>query len=94
MIPRAITKSKVFISCSPQAILESLASGGRPIFIQRDDYPRDYIELFKSLNIPIVDGYNKDELLTTFNTVLSHNYHEITNNKHKVNEFVKKCWNL
>jgi hypothetical protein len=89
-----ITKSKVFISCSPQAILESLASGGRPIFIQRDDYPRDYIELFKSLNIPIVDGYNKDELLTTFNTVLSHNYHEITNNKHKVNEFVKKCCNL
>ncbi|MCD6433969.1 MAG: hypothetical protein J7L21_07990, partial [Sulfurimonas sp.] len=58
-----IMKSKVLITSSPQAVLENLASGGRPIYVQREDYTKDFRELFTTLNIPMVDNYDKKLLL-------------------------------
>jgi len=55
-----IKHARVLVTASPQAALENLAAGGRPIFIQRPDYPRDFILFFTSLQIPIVDGFDKE----------------------------------
>lgn len=54
-----ITTSEVLITSSPQAVLECLASGGKPIYLQRADYPDDFSNLYKLLNIPIIQNFNK-----------------------------------
>jgi hypothetical protein len=81
--------SKVFVTSSPQAVLESLASGGRPIYVQRPDYVRDFLPLFESLNIPIVDGFDKVKLSLLLDGVLSHNYHQMPQNTQKIANFLK-----
>lgn len=37
-----IHKSEILLTASPQAILDSLASGGKPIYFQREDYTTDH----------------------------------------------------
>ena len=86
--------SKVFVTSSPQAALENLASGGRPVYIQRPDYVRDFIPLFESLNIPVVDGFNKMELSLALNKVLSHTYHPLERSTQKIAEFLKESLSL
>ena len=86
--------SKIFVTASPQAALENLASGGRPVFIQRPDYVRDFIPLFESLNIPIVEGYDKLKLLSLFNDVSSHNYHQLEQSTQKIIKFLKESLSL
>lgn len=86
--------SKVFVTSSPQAALENLASGGRPVYVQRPDYVRDFIPLFTSLNIPIVDGFDKENLLLILNSVLSHNYHPAPQNTQKITKFLKESLSL
>jgi len=81
--------SKVFVTSSPQAVLESLASGGRPIYVQRPDYVRDFLPLFESLNIPIVDGFEKEKLAEKFEGALSHKYHQLQQNTLKIAKFLK-----
>lgn len=89
-----IMKSNVLITSSPQAVLESLACGGKPIYLQRDDYTQDFRELFISLNIPIIDNYNKKLLLEILETIQSHNYCQIERNSDKLNLFIKENLNL
>ena len=86
--------SNVFVTSSPQAVLESLASGGRPIYIQRPDYGRDFLPLFESLNIPIVDGYDKAKLSLLLDGVLSHTYHQMPQNTQKIANFLKENLSL
>ncbi len=86
--------SKTFVTASPQAALENLASGGRPLFIQRPDYVRDFIPLFESLNIPIVEGYDKSKLLSLFNDMSSHNYHQLEQSTQKIIKFLKESLSL
>ncbi len=81
--------SKVFVTSSPQAVMESLASGGRPIYVQRPDYVRDFLPLFESLNIPIVDGFDKEKLSLLLDGVLSHNYHQMPQSTQKIANFLK-----
>ncbi len=88
-----ITQSEVLITSSPQATLESLASGGRPIYIQRADYADDFIPLFESLNIPVLRDFDKALLLTTFDSVLSLEYHKPLQNSQKIAEFIKSSFN-
>ena len=57
-----IQSTKILITSSPQATLENLASGGTPIYLQREDYTTDFIEIFKHLHIPVVHNYHKEEL--------------------------------
>ena len=89
-----VTGSKVFVTSSPQAALENLAAGGRPIYVQRPDYVRDFIPLFGSLNIPVVDGFDKSKLLLVLDSVSSHNYHEAPQSTQKIAEFLKESLSL
>ncbi|MDY0121989.1 MAG: hypothetical protein RBR54_08585 [Sulfurimonas sp.] len=89
-----IQRSKILITASPQAVLESLASGAKPIYIQREDYVRDFIPLFESLNIPIIYNYNKSDLSVILNTIDNINYQKPENNCNKVVDFIKQSLNL
>ncbi|NOR57707.1 MAG: hypothetical protein GQ474_04210 [Sulfurimonas sp.] len=89
-----IKKSKILITASPQAVLENLASGGKPIFIQRKDYPTDFQKLFKKLNIPIVENYQNGQLLTILNSLAKHEYYQVEHNSEKLSEFIKENLNL
>lgn len=85
-----IYRTKVLITASPQAALESLASGGKPIYIQREDYVRDFIPLFESLNIPIIYNYNKMDLSVVLDTMNNRKYQIPQNNSNKVVKFIKE----
>jgi hypothetical protein len=89
-----IKGSKVFVSASPQAVLENLAAGGRPVFLQRPDYARDFLPLFASLNIPVIDGYDKERLSAALAGVLSHDYHEAPKSTEKIVKFLYKSLSL
>ncbi len=89
-----IQQSRLLVSASPQAVLEHLASGGRPLFLQRPDYPRDFLPLFEELRIPVVDGYKSDELITLLRDDASHNYHLLINETEKIITFIKRALTL
>ena len=89
-----IKKTQTLITASPQAALESLASGGQPIYIQREDYIEDYQELFNELNIPIIVNYDKNKLLSVLETINSHKYEKIDQNSNKIIEIIKETLNL
>ncbi len=89
-----ITRSQVLVTASPQAALENLASGGRPIFIQRPDYGREFIQLFENLKIPIVDGYNRTELGKHLDNVLTYEYDELAQTGENVTVFLKNTLTL
>jgi hypothetical protein len=89
-----IKKSKILITASPQAVLENLLSGGKPIFIQRKDYPSDFQKLFKKLNIPIVQNYENRQLLTIFEGLENHEYYKVEHNSDKLSKFIKENLNL
>jgi len=89
-----IKKSEILITASPQAVLESLATKGKPIYFQREDYSSDFIKLFENLGVPIIKNYDKyqlDELLSNINTI---NYSTLLNNCYEIANFVKKSFNL
>ena len=85
-----IMRSKVLITCSPQAVLDSLASGARPIYVQREDYTKEFTILFKSLNIPIVEKYDRKSLDVILKTISDRNYVKITHNDNKIVDFIKE----
>jgi len=88
-----IQKSKILISASPQAILESLASGAKPIYIQREDYVTDFLDVFKALNIPIITNYNKEELIEVISSINTRNYSKIAKNSNNLIQSIKENLN-
>lgn len=89
-----IRRADTLISASPQAVLQNLAGGGKPIYLQRLDYTREFIPLFNSLNIPIVERFNQEQLMKAISTASSNNYHKIEKSNSKVIEFIRKSFNL
>jgi hypothetical protein len=89
-----IRKSEILVSPSPQAVLQNLASGGKPIYLQRPDYTNDFIPLFESLLIPIVKEFSQEQLMQTINKASSNSYHTIEKSNTKVIEFIRKTFNL
>lgn len=89
-----IQKSEILITASPQAVLENLASGGKPIYIQRNDYSSNFQELFEKLNIPIVKNYENCQLLTTLKSLENHEYSEMEHFSNKLQKFIKETLNL
>lgn len=89
-----IQNSKILISSSPQAILESLASGAMPIYMQREDYTTDFLELFESLNIPIVKNYKKEDLIEIISSINNINYSKTEQSTAKIVKFIKESLNL
>jgi hypothetical protein len=89
-----IRHCEILISGSPQAVLQNLASGGKPIYLQRPDYPRDFIPLFESLSIPIVEGFNPEQLMQVIKETPSHSYHMFKKSNSEVIEFIRKTFDL
>ena len=89
-----ITTSKILITASPQAVLEALASGGKPIYFQRDDYSKDFLTLFERLDVPIIKDYNKNNLKAILEGIETHNYTKITQNTQKIAKFIKENLDL
>jgi hypothetical protein len=75
-----ITSCEVLITASPQAALECLASGGKPIFLKREDYLDDFSKVFDELNIPIVNSVKKDDINIILNNISNHKYKQINKN--------------
>ncbi len=89
-----IMQSEILITCSPQAVLESLAGGGKPIYIQREDYTRDFNAIFDFLNIPIVYNFDKKDLSVILKTINNHYYESIEQNSNEIAKFIKENLNL
>ena len=89
-----VAGSECLVTSSPQAVLEHLAAGGKPIYLQRADYPTDFIPLFESLTIPVIHGFNKSALSAALDDVQSHNYHACPKNTEKLASFLKQNLNL
>jgi len=85
-----ILKTDILITCSPQAVLDSLASGGRPIYVQREDYTTDLNDKFKSLNVPMVKEYDKNHLNVIIANINEQNYVKLTHNDNKIIDFIKE----
>lgn len=89
-----IRRSEILISASPQAVLQNLAAGGKPIYIQRPDYDKNFIPLFKVFSIPIVEEISLECLMHGINSVVSNNYHAVEKSNTKVIEFISKTFDL
>lgn len=89
-----VRRTDVLISASPQALLQNLAGGGRPVYLQRADYADDFIPLFATLNIPVVTELTQEQLMQAISTALSNNYHQIDKSNTKVIEFIRKTFDF
>ena len=89
-----ITQSEILITSSPQAVLESLASGSKPIYVQREDYTTHFSELFKSLNIPVVENLDIYQVLGIIKTIDNRKYEKPLQNSNKITKFIKENLNL
>lgn len=85
-----IQKSQILITASPQAVLENLASGSKPIYLQRDDYNTNFTELFDALNVPIIKNYNKEHLIDIISSINNKNYFKMEHSINKIAEFIKE----
>jgi len=85
-----ILKTDILITCSPQAVLDSLASGGRPIYVQREDYTTDYNNQFERLNVPMVNNYDKNHLNVIIENINEQKYVKLTQNDNKIIDFIKE----
>ena len=85
-----IKKSEVLITASPQAVLENLASGGKPIYFQREDYTTDFQPLFEKLGVPIIKDYNNNYLYSIIKTISNSNYAKPEQNGNTISKFIKK----
>ena len=85
-----IKKTEILLTASPQAVLESLASGGKPIYFKREDYTDSFDELFVNLNIPIVSNYDKKQLSDILKTINNHKYQPVEQNSNKLTKFIKE----
>ncbi|MEA2110655.1 MAG: hypothetical protein U9P71_01270 [Campylobacterota bacterium] len=89
-----IKHSNILVTSSHQAVLDSLASGGRPVFIQRDDHSYEFQELFKTLNVPMVDELSAKKIAQAITKARIDVYQEVGENSNKIAEFIKQNLNL
>jgi len=89
-----IMHSEVLLSASPQAILDSLAAGAKPIYFQREDYTREFITLFRQLNIPVIENYDKNHLTEIISTINNRKYEKISPDSNKIRNFLKESLTL
>lgn len=85
-----LRESELFVTSSPMAALQALASGSRPIYLQREDYPKDFLPLFKELNIPTANFADKIALEKLIEENKLHKYYKMNSNAIEVAEFIRK----
>ncbi|MDP3588809.1 MAG: hypothetical protein Q8R58_12230 [Sulfuricurvum sp.] len=84
-----IRHTEVLISASPMAVLQNLSGGGRPIYLQRPDYARDFLPLFEKMGIPVIDGYDKEQLIEIINNQSSNSYQIHQRSNKEIIEFIR-----
>ena len=84
-----IRHTDVLISASPMAVLQNLSGGGRPIYLQRPDYARDFLPLFEKMGIPVIDGYDKEQLMEIINNQSSNSYQIHQRSNKEIIEFIR-----
>ena len=89
-----IISSKILVTSSPQAVLENLAAGGKPIYIQREDYVEDFNLIFENFGIPIIKNYDKKQLLNLIDNISNIKYDNFTQSSNKTVKFIKETLNL
>lgn len=89
-----IQKSQILITASPQAVLESLACGNKPIYFQREDYTQDFVELFTNLHVPLLKSLDANQLSEVLQTISKHEYVKPTQNSKKIAKFIKETLTL
>ncbi|SFV53128.1 hypothetical protein MNB_SM-7-62 [hydrothermal vent metagenome] len=89
-----VQRTDILITSSPQTALESLASGGRPIYFQREDYSKDLVPLLQELGIPTIFDYDKKELNSILENISDIAYKKVENNCYKTKNFLKNILNL
>jgi len=89
-----VARSDVFVTASPQAALENLAGGGKPVYLQRKDYAEDFVPLFRSLGIPVLNVYDNQTLSKILDNISSQKYHECPKNTDKLALFIKENLDL
>jgi len=88
-----VKESSLFITSSPMATLQALASKSNPIYIQREDYIQDFIPLMTELNIPCFEMLDLTKFATFMNEKPSINYKNLTSNVTEIASFIKKVIN-
>ncbi|MDD2838302.1 MAG: hypothetical protein PHX59_05045, partial [Sulfuricurvum sp.] len=91
---KVIQESETLVSASVQAVLENLAGGGKPVFLQRPDYSEDFLPLMESLSIPIVRNYSSEQLSHGIKQAALNDYRRIDKSNNKVIEFIRKTFDL
>ena len=89
-----IQRSEVLLTSSPQAVLDSLAAGGYPIYFKREDYSDDFDELFETLNIKIISNYENNQINEIIQQKKAINYSEFHKKSNKFASFIKESLNL
>lgn len=90
-----VRRTDVLISASPQAVLQNLAGGGRPVYLQRPDYPRDFIPLFEALSVPIAEKFDLDQIMKAIRIAsISKPCHQNFENGKNLQEFIIQVLNL
>ncbi len=84
-----IRNTDVLISASPMAVLQNLSGCGRPIYLQRPDYARDFLPLFEKMGIPVIDGYDKEQLMEIINNQSSNSYQNYQRSNKEIIEFIR-----
>ncbi len=85
-----IMESEILITASPQAVVDSLASGGKPVYVQRADYTEDFNKVFLELNIPIIHNYDQNKLQDVINHINEIKYGKIPSDCNKFVSFIKE----
>ena len=89
-----VQTSKTVITASTQTVLETLASGGKVVYFQREDYPDYYKNLFETLQIPMVDIHNTQQVQEILSNISTVKYKKIENYSNKLQKFITNALNL
>ena len=89
-----IKRSEALLTASPQAVLDSLAAGGYPIYVKREDYSDDFDELFEMLNIKIIRNYENNQINEIIKEKNGLNFPSFHQKSNKFTSFIKDSLNL
>jgi len=84
-----VTRSNILISSSPQAIFECLASGGKPIYLQRNDYTNAFESAMKECNIPVIQTLDLGQIKNLLDGISNHSYHNVKKNSLNFLSFIE-----
>ena len=83
-----VQSTKSLITSSYQTALESLVSGGEPIYIEREDRDDSVNQMLENYGIPVIKSFNSKDILETLNSKKS--YKVLKNRNSEIREFLLK----